>query len=156
LLSPANTHLVQIGFRGELRQIGQTVRTNIVVGTNIPGYRRITVPISAHVVQPVLCCPNVVSFGNVNAASRLENTVSILPLDNEPVRIVSVDTGDDEMRCSAGESPFHNAVELRFSCAGAAALRLSGRNCQVKLAVGKAAAPLTLKLPFHALPCRPR
>lgn len=67
------------------------IKGQITVGTAIPHFERLTIPVTGEVVPPVAAAPRMISFGEVLPGGRVERAVRLYSLTERPFRVLAAE-----------------------------------------------------------------
>lgn len=87
-----NRHAVEMSFTPTSKEPGK-IGGKLIVSTNIEGFEKITVPVQAETVLPVVLSPGILLWGELDGEPAVEQTITAWSAGGDHFRIVAVDTG---------------------------------------------------------------
>lgn len=143
------TRVVELSFDPPMRVSGKIER-RIHIHTSVEGYERISLPVVARVIGPVRVLPGVLSFGEVLPEEKVQKTVTLLAMVDQPFRIVAVEPNNSDLQCTFPTSRVNGQAEIQFVANGSAAIKLAGTTVQIRVGLVDAGQECALSLPLSA------
>jgi len=128
---PQDTRILRLSFSPPEGVLGR-IEGTISICTNVKGYEELVVPVTARVVTPVRCYPDVLYFGEVSPNDDLRQTVTLVSTVGEAFQIDAVQPGDSDLQCTFSPSVVQRETTIEFAATGSGALRLAGKSVQIR------------------------
>lgn len=126
------------------------VEGTIEILTDVQDFEQLSIPVSAHVVQPVVARPSLLSFGEVVPNEQVEVTTTLVSLSDEAFRVTVPDHLDAAWHCAPSAEKPSAKKHLTLVTTGSTALAMGGSAIEVRGTLVESEEEFAISLPVYA------
>jgi uncharacterized protein DUF1573/peptidase C39-like protein len=149
--TPPNTEVVKMCLRPQ-NVSPSRINGTIFVHTSVPGYERISVAVSGHVVLPVATYPSIINFGELADGVSRRQTVIIRSRVQKQFRILNIVPDCKQLNVVPADSNWHDTREIEFETNGSAARALNWSNVRINVELADSGDTYSIVLPIRIWP----